>query len=476
MTDDTATAPLLERVVGPPGPARRLLLATVAESTGFGALLTVSIIYFTTVVGLPAVQVGAVMTASGLCSLALGVPLGALADGFGARRMLVAGLCAQAVGVAVLLTVRSLWAYAVVVIAVGLADRVAYGARGALMARIFTGERVASRARLRAGQNIGVSLGGAVGALALHANTPGAYRAVIGVNALAFVVSAWLAQGLPPLDQAGAGKHAGSTGRRSRLVVHRDRRFVGAAALNAVLCLHYGLFEVAMPLWVVRETDAPRALVGVLFIVNTALVVLFQVRMSRGSESARGGARSSLAGAALVLVSTLLFASATHSGSVGAVALLVAATVVYVFGEMSQAAGSWGVSYALSPEDRHGEYQSAFGSAASGGMLLAPLLATAVTIRPGGAGWLVSGAVVLLAGVALWLFVLRVGPTAGAADGAEAAVGTDPADAPGTTTAGAPGTTTAGAPGTTTAGAPDVSVAMTGRPTEDLRALAEEGH
>ena len=453
MTDHTTRAPLLERVVGPPGPARRLLLATVAESTGFGALLTVSIIYFTTVVGLPAVQVGAVMTASGLCSLALGVPLGALADGFGARRMLVAGLCAQAVGVAVLLTVRSLWAYAVVVIAVGLADRVAYGARGALMARIFTGERVASRARLRAGQNIGVSFGGAVGALALHADTAGAYRAVIGVNALAFVVSAWLAQGLPRPEQDGAAKPARATGRRSRLVVHRDRRFVGAAALNGLLCLHYGLFEVAMPLWVVRETDAPRSLVGVLFIVNTALVVLFQVRMSRDSESARGGARSSLAGAALVLVSTLLFASATHTGSVAAVALLVAATVVYVFGEMAQAAGSWGVSYALSPEDRHGEYQSAFGSAASGGMLLAPLLATAVTIRPGGAGWVMSGAVVLLAGVGLWLLVLRSGPVAGT---------THPA-----------GETS----GASTTGAPNAPVApATGRSTEDPRVLVEEGH
>ena len=51
------------------------------------------------------------------------------------------------------------------------------------------------------------------------------------------------------------------------------RPYVSVTLVGSVLAVHYQLLEVAMPLWVVEHTTAPRSLVAVLMVINTGVVI-----------------------------------------------------------------------------------------------------------------------------------------------------------------------------------------------------------
>lgn len=54
--------------------------------------------------------------------------------------------------------------------------------------------------------------------------------------------------------------------------------------------IHHALLTIGMPLWIAGHTTAPHWLVSGLLLLNTVMVVLFQVRASRGTEDLGGAA------------------------------------------------------------------------------------------------------------------------------------------------------------------------------------------
>ncbi|MFJ3216304.1 hypothetical protein ACIPLC_10335 [Kitasatospora sp. NPDC086801] len=82
-------------------------------------------------------------------------------------------------------------------------------------------------------------------------------------------------------------------------------------------------------------------------------------------------------------------------------ALLVAASVLQVIGEMRQSAGSWQISFDLAPPERIGQYQGFFGTGVAVARTLGPLLLTTLLLDGGLAGWLVLGGLFLAAGYAM---------------------------------------------------------------------------
>jgi hypothetical protein len=88
-------------------------------------------------------------------------------------------------------------------------------------------------------------------------------------------------------------------------------------------------------------------------------------------------------------------------GAHAAIAVLLAAALLQVFGGMMQGAGGWELSFALAPEGKHGQYQGFYGMAPQFARMLGPLLLTTLLIGWGMPGWLVLGGLFLLAGLAL---------------------------------------------------------------------------
>ncbi|WP_433270224.1 MFS transporter [Actinosynnema sp. CS-041913] len=376
------------------GTTKRLAVAQVANSVGDGAFYVSSALYFTRVVGLSPTQVGFALTLAWAVGAVAGVPLGHLADRFGAKRLAVVLAVVTAGALASFLVVRSLPAFLLIAAVYACGQSGLQAARQALLAGLVEpGRRTRVRALLQSVLNAGLAVGAGLGGVALHLDAAEAYLVVFAVDALGFLVAAAVLWGLPEVVAAVSGPR--------RLGVLRDRPYALVALLNAVLLLYMPMLSLVVPLWIVERTDAPTWIVGVLFVVNTGAVVVGQVRMARGVTDLDTAVRSVRRGGVLLLVGCGVFALSADTGAWVAVAVLVAAAAVQVVGEMAHGAGSWEIGFGLAPADRQGQYQGFYGTGTAVARTVGPLLLTTLVLGGGVVGWLVLGALFLTAALAM---------------------------------------------------------------------------
>lgn len=395
---------LIRMLAGPPGVGRRLVGSALIESIGFGAFLTVSLLYFTSKVGLRPVDVAVALAVSGVTAAAVGAVVGPLADIVGPRKVLVSGMLCQATAMVGLSLVSSLAGYFVCALIEAIANRLAFAARGAIMGKALETSPVETRARMRSVQNVGVAVGSSLGGVALAADTTSVYRILILVNALAFIVGACISSGLPSVERRSARDE--DDARLAIWAVHKDYAYLGISATQAFLCINFALFEVGMPLWIAYESAVPMWFVSVVFLLNTAFVVLFQVPIGK-----RFDGRSAVAikaGVAMYFLACCFYAAAASGGVILSAAFLVGASIAGVLGEMLHMSGAWGYSFDMAPPERHGEYQAAFGSIASLGMIVGPVLVTGLMLPYDSAGWVMAGALFVLAGLVMTRLGRRV--------------------------------------------------------------------
>jgi MFS family permease len=166
--------------------------------------------------------------------------------------------------------------------------------------------------------------------------------------------------------------------------------------------LNMPVLSLALPLWIVQNTEAPKPVAAGLLIVNMVSVVLFQVRTARPVTGPRTAVKAARRAGLLMLAACAVYAlSGASLGTYTAVAVLLAAALLQVFGEMMQGAAGWELSFALAPDGRHGQYQGFYGMAPQLARMLGPVLLTALLFGWGTPGWLALGALFLLAGLAL---------------------------------------------------------------------------
>jgi hypothetical protein len=183
-------------------------------------------------------------------------------------------------------------------------------------------------------------------------------------------------------------------------VALRDRPYLVLALLNAFLIGHVTILTVLIPVWISTRTTAPSWIYSIVLIINTAVVVFLQVRVSRGSESPDGGARAMRRAGLLLASCCLLLATAQGRSTLVAVSIVLAAAVVHVFGEMLQGAGQWSVSFGLAPDHAQGQYQGLFAMSMQLGTVATPGVATLLLTTLGWVGWLVLAVPLALAGLA----------------------------------------------------------------------------
>ncbi len=182
-------------------------------------------------------------------------------------------------------------------------------------------------------------------------------------------------------------------------VLH-DVPYVVLTLVTGVFAIHFLVLELAVPLWIAQRTSAPRWLAAVVLLVNTVSVALLQVRLSRGLTSVPRAARSLAAAGGWVLAGFALIAFADGQGTWLSVLLVLTGAVVHVVGEMIGSGGQWGVQTGLAPRERQGQYQGFAGLGLSLSGIVGPPLIAALCIGWGRPGWLVLGAVIMLAGLA----------------------------------------------------------------------------
>lgn len=360
-----------------------------------GVFFSVSALFFTRVAGLTPATVGLGLSIAGAVAVAASLGAGYLAQLAGARRVLLAATAGQAVALLAYLTVSTPVAFVAVACAAVGQQAMQRTALSTMIAQSFTGpERVEVRARLRVVMNCFIGLGTALAAVALAVGTRPAYMLAMASTAALLFVSALSLRRLEA--PATVAPVRAERRRRSPL---RDRTYLAATALNAVMTMQFTMLTVGVPLWVAGWTTAPAVTVAALLAVNTALVSLLQVWAARRAHDLPAAGRSVARAGALLAVACGFYAAATSGGVAVVVAVLTLATVAHSLAEILSEAGSWTLAFELADPDNAGAYQGVSQTGAALGSMLAPLVVTATAIEHGRAGWAVLAALFLAAGL-----------------------------------------------------------------------------
>jgi hypothetical protein len=372
-------------------PRRILAAAALIDSLGDGLYLAGSALFFTRGLGLPVTQVGLGLSIAGIIGLLIGAEIGRLADRFGPREVFATLMLLQTLAVAGYVLVTGVVSLIAAATVAAVCRQGAQASRGAMIGQIGGDDAATLRSYLHAVINVGIAGGAALAGLALAKDTHAAYVTLMLADAATFTIAAVIALLLP------ATQAASRTVGKSRRLALSDRRFVELTALSGVLSLQFVISGYLLPLWVVLHTDAPRWLASPLLLLNTALIVAFQVRVSTKYKGLHRAAVAVRVAGALLALACVVFGTAhySHSSLLAAGVLLTAMTIASV-AELFFTTAAFGISFGLAPVHAVGEYQGVWNLGFGTSVALGPGLLTLVVLEGGPVGWYALGAVLLV--------------------------------------------------------------------------------
>ena len=381
---------------------RAISWQTLISRIGNGLFMTIEVIYITQIVGLSPYEVSLALGAGGLVSLFFSVPAGMIADRFGAKRVLFVAHIVEAFALLPLIFVRDFWSLLAVNVVVWMAGTLGHTATSTVISGMGQGEdRVTIRAAQRAMANLGIAFGTIIAGIALWIDTALAYQSTIALDFLMFLWAATFISRLPRIAPTI------TKGEPINLIAFKDWRFLAATILNGVVSLHFLIQGIALPLWILHSTDVPKWWVSVLFVINTVMVTILQIRLSRGTGDLMVSVKKFRLGTAYLLLSCLVYASAANLDIWLSASILAVGMIVHTMGELYAAAGSWSIGFELAVEKHMGQYQGVYSLGWGIGGTFGPLYITAMVVGFGVAGWAIMGLVFLAAGVVMHSLVKR---------------------------------------------------------------------
>lgn len=348
-----------------------LQVGGLVNAFGNGVVLPFLFIYLHNVRGIELGPVGLIIATNAVVSLVAGPGFGALVDRFGGRRMLAASLAVLTLGYSAYPLVHEAWQGFLVAAVTGIGAGGFWPAQSTLLAGLTPAElRPAAFAMQRVVMNLGIGLGALAGGLIATTSSPGTFSVLFLLNALSFVVYAAVMLAFVPAPTLAGGAHPPGTSGSYRDVL-RHRAFVAVIGLNALFIFAgFSGFEL-LPVYAKNEAAVTETQIGLVFFVNTAVIVLAQLPTARLAQGRRRmpmlGALGLLWAAAWLVVP---FAGSRTADT--ATLFLVVAMVVFALGQclhgavqaplvvdlaeprllgryMALSALSWQVGFALGP-------------------------------------------------------------------------------------------------------------------------------
>jgi predicted MFS family arabinose efflux permease len=367
------------------GPRRTYLVATLINIVGFGLIVTAMTLFGTRVIHLSTAKTGLALTIAGLAGLLAAIPMGALADRRGPREMLRLSQLVLAAAAFSYLFIHTFTGFLIVAIVDVSATNSSLAADGALLRRVGGEEAVTFRARAQAVINLGISLGVVGTGVAVQINTPAAYRALFLVHGVTCVADVVALSRLPRFEPL-PGAHEGSP-----LAALRDKAFVVYTVLSGLMFMQYFVPIFLLPLWIVYHTHAPRWTVSLIMLINTVLVVLFQVRIGKRVVTVRQGGAALRRAGVIFLFSCSVMGLATGIPALAAFAVLAVAIALHTYGELWHASASFALEYGLAPAHAQGQYQGLIGVGNGAGQAAAPVVLIGLFLSLGRLGFILLG-------------------------------------------------------------------------------------
>ncbi len=304
-----------------------LQLGGLLNAFGNGVVLPFLVIYFHTVRGISLGVSGLVVATGGIVALAAGPLSGPLVDRLGGKRVLGGSLAVLSLGFVVAVFAHGAPTGFAAMALVGLGNAAFWAAQSTLIAGHTTpGQRPAAFALQRVAMNLGVGLGALAGGLIADADRPSTFTVLLVLDAATFLVYLAVLVALVPDVDLGGRSAASRTGYGT---VVRNRPFVGVIVLNALLIFGgisgFELFPVAAR----RDSGVSELGIGLVFFVNTVVIVLTQLAIAR---RAAGYRRMRLLGLVGLVWGTCWIAVAVVGSALdGAAAAIALCLVMAVF-------------------------------------------------------------------------------------------------------------------------------------------------
>lgn len=257
-------------------------------------------------------------------------------------------------------------------------------------------QRKAVYALHRLSVNLGMAVGPALGGLIAHHS----YRWVFWTDGLSTLAGALLLGLLLKARPRAATPHGQARGASP----WRDRRLAFLLLPFVPLLMVFFQIEGTLPLWVVRDLGLGSRFYGLLFTVNTLLIVALEVALNLAMASWTHG-RQLLAGALCLAFGFGLTAWATG------ISTLILTTVIWTFGEMILFPAMSDAVATLAPPDRRGEYMGLLSLCFAAALALGPWLGVLAYAKAGPrAVWLATFAICAAAGLMLARFRTGAAP------------------------------------------------------------------
>jgi MFS family permease len=312
-----------------PRSVQTLQLGGLVSALGNGMLIPFLFIYLHNVRGIGLGVAGLVVGSNAVVSVVAGPVAGTLVDRYGGRRVLALALVVLAVGYGSFALVHSPWQGFLAAIVTGIGNGFFWPAQSTLLASLSPPDRRHSTfAMQRVMMNLGIGLGALAGGLIADADHPRTFVALFLLDAATFLVYLGVllvAVPEPEWAQVGTTSRRGSYGE-----VLRHGPFVAVVGLNT-LFIFAGMsgFEL-LPVFAKNEVDVSESAIGMIFFVNTVVIVLAQLPIAKLSEGHRRMRMLAVLG---VLWAACWVAVSIVGGSVdGVTAAVLLAVVMGAFG------------------------------------------------------------------------------------------------------------------------------------------------
>ncbi len=268
-----------------PRPVWVLQAGGVVNSFGNGVVFPFLFIYLHDVRDFSSGTAGLVIAVAAAAQLTAGIAAGPVIDRVGARPTLAVGLVLQAVGFGLLPLVRHPWQAFALMVVEGAGSACFWPSQSTLMSRLTPpARRHAAFAQQRVTMNLGIGLGGLVAGQIARVADPSTFTVLFVLDALTFLV---YAVALAFVHDPGAEPAHDHEAPASYAAVLRHKTFVGLWTLNFVfVAAGYSLLNL-MPQFAVQESGVSERAIGTIFFVNTAVIVIAQLPLSRWIEGKR---------------------------------------------------------------------------------------------------------------------------------------------------------------------------------------------
>jgi MFS family permease len=331
-----------------------LQLGGVANSFGNGVVLPFLVIYLHDVRGFGLGLSGLVVSVSAAAQLTAGLIAGPLVDRLGARPVLGAGLVMQSVGFALFPLVHHPWQAFLLIAIEGAGSAGFWPSQSTLLARLTPpARRHAAYAQQRVTMNLGIGLGGLVGGLIASVAHPGSFTVLFLVDAATFLAYVGV---LFLIHDPGVAEEERSNERASYRAVLRDRLFLGLWALNFLfVTAGYSLFNLVPP-FARDHAHVSEREIGAFFFVNTALIVIVQLPISRAIEGRRRMRALALMPALWIVAWLLLDGGAYWLHTTAAFVVMAVALAIFGIGECFHGPAHQALVAEIAPGHLRGRY------------------------------------------------------------------------------------------------------------------------